>query len=118
MNIRTMPLTLSMKDTIEGIRYENGHITASHAFASLFMWQKEMGLSVYLEENLFAVKCRMQGENAWFFPCGGRTAVRDFICRCLDDEGLLFCYMRREDAEFLGTGIPGKVPNQGTGIRP
>ena len=61
MNIRTMPLTLSMKDTIEGIRYENGHITASHAFASLFMWQKEMGLSVYLEENLFAVKCRMQG---------------------------------------------------------
>ena len=87
MNIRTMPLTLSMKDTIEGIRYENGHITASHAFASLFMWQKEMGLSVYLEENLFAVKCRMQGENAWFFPCGGRTAVRDFICRCLDGEG-------------------------------
>ena len=46
MNIRTMPLTLSMKDTIEGIRYENGHITASHAFASLFMWQKEMGLSI------------------------------------------------------------------------
>ena len=108
MNIRTMPLTLSMKDTIDGIRHENGHITASHAFASLFMWQKEMGLSVYLEENLFAVKCRMQGENAWFFPCGGRTAVRDFICRCLDGEGLLFCYMRREDAEFLEQEFPGR----------
>lgn len=108
MSIRTMPITLSMKDTMERIRYENGYITASHAFASLFIWKKEMGLSVYLEEDLFAVKCRLRGENAWFFPCGGKAAVRDFICRCLGGEGLLFCYMRRKDAEFLEQEFPGR----------
>lgn len=108
MSIRTMPITLSMKEAMERIRYENGHITASHAFASLFIWKKEMGLSVYLEENLFAVKCRLRGKNAWFFPCGGRTAVKDFICRCLSGEGLLFCYMRQEDVEFLEQEFPGR----------
>ena len=30
------------------------------------------------------------------------------FCRCLDGEGLLFCYMRREDAEFLEQEFPGR----------
>ena len=107
MNIRTMPLTLSMKDTIEGIRYENGHITASHAFASLFMWQKEMGLSVYLEENLFAVKVSDAGRERMVFPLWRQNRGKD-LSACLDGEGLLFCYMRREDAEFLEQEFPGR----------
>lgn len=108
MNIQTTQITLSMKEHIERIRKENAHITASHAFASLYIWRKEMGLSIYLEEELFAVKSLWRGKNAWFFPCGSREAVKDFIGRSLGEEDLLFCYMRKEDIAFLNREFPGR----------
>lgn len=108
MSIQTTQITLSMRERIERIRYENGYITASHAFASLYIWKKEMGLSIYMEEGLFAVKCLWRGKNAWFFPCGSRETVRDFICRSLGEEELLFCYMRAQDIDFLNQVFPGR----------
>lgn len=96
-----------MKDTMERIRYENGHITASHAFASLFIWKKEMGLSVYLEEDLFAVKCRLRGETHGFSR-GRKRRYGTLSAGASAGRGLLFCYMRRKDAEFLEQEFPGR----------
>lgn len=108
MSIQTTQIALSMMDDIERIRIKNGYITAAHTFASLFIWRKEMGISVYLEEELFAAKCEWRGKNAWFFPCGSKKAVRDFVDRIICEEELLFCYMRKEDMDFLNQEFPRK----------
>lgn len=106
MSIQTQEITLSLKDTIEAIRLQCNHETASHAFASLYIWRKDMDLSMYLEDRLFAVRCGIRGKNTWFFPCGDEQAVRLFIERVMQEEDLTLCYMREEDAEFLFREFP------------
>lgn len=84
------------------------HTAASHAFASLYIWQEDMGLSIHLEDELFVVKCRWRGENAWFFPCGEERLVRHAVKELLVEKDLLLCYLREEDAVFLEREFPGR----------
>ena len=88
------------KEVIEGLRRQFNHYTSSHAFVSLYIWQQEYGLSLYLAEELFAIKCSAKGDNTWFFPCGSDSAKIKFINE-LDKKNLFFCYMREEDVDFL-----------------
>lgn len=100
---------LSMKLQVDGIRKEYGHRTASHAFASLYIWKKEMGLQIHMEEQAFAVKCRLRGKHAWFFPCGEAHTVRRLIKEVLSaDEEAVFYYMREQDRDFLEQNFPGQ----------
>lgn len=96
-------IELSQKDKIESLRKQYGHETASHAFASLFAWQKDMGLSLFLSEELFAVKSKWKGKNAWFFPCGSESAKRNFITEHINEPHFRLCYMRQEDVDFSET---------------
>lgn len=112
MELATRPLTLSMKTEIEGIRTEAGHKSASHAFASLYSWQREMGLSVFLEDDFFAVKCLLRGANTWFFPCGSEQAVCAFIASQLGKEQFCLCYLREEDRALLNQAFPGRFQIQ------
>ena len=70
---------IRIKYFIEQIRTEYGHTASSHAFVSLYLWQKCMNLSLLCEKDFFAVKCGGDSENMWFCPCGrpgrGRTAL-------------------------------------------
>ena len=77
--METQPITLKEKPAVEGLRVRYGHSLASHAFASLYLWREQMGLSLLLTPDMFTARCLWQGENAWFFPCGGERAVADFV---------------------------------------
>lgn len=104
--IETEPINMSMKEQVEEIRRKYNHNTASHAFASLYIWKKEMKLTIHLEDDMFAVKSEWKGHNAWFFPCGSEEAVCSFIDMVLKEEGLIFCYMREEDVSILNRHFP------------
>lgn len=97
-----------MKAHVDGIRRAAGHRASSHAFASLFLWQKDMGLSILLREDAFAVRCRWRGDNAWFFPCGREEAVSRLLEELLGTGPLTLCYMRQEDAALLNRRFPGR----------
>lgn len=51
------------KEIIEKIRSEHGHILSSHAFASLYLWQYAMGLSLTCGKEFFAVQCDGDASN-------------------------------------------------------
>ena len=103
-------ITLQHHDPIEQIRRRYGHEASSHAFLSLFLWQEEMGLELYLMSDMFAVKCKRRGENSWFFPCGREEAVIDFLRQQMaaSTDPLRLCYMRQEDVELLSRVFPDR----------
>lgn len=99
---------LEYKDYIEHIRTEYGHTLSSHAFVSLYLWQKDMNLSLLCEKDFFAVKCGDNSENMWFFPCGNPEKTYGFICENISDKSFSLCYLRDCDKEFLEDKFPGK----------
>lgn len=109
MNTETREISLRDRDKIEELRRTCCHVSASHAFASLYIWRVDMGLSICLGEDAFAVKYRLRGDNSWFFPCGKPEAVREFISAMLEhSEPLRLSYVRDEDADFLRREFPGR----------
>lgn len=94
-------ITFSHKERIEDIRHRNGHVLSSHAFPSLWLWRKQMGLRLYLEEELFSVKAEKYGKNTWFFPCGSEERKRAFIRSHQEEEEFALCYLGEEDVQFL-----------------
>lgn len=89
------------KERIEEIRCRNGHVLSSHAFPSLWLWRKQMGLRLYLEEELFSVKAEKYGKNTWFFPCGSEERKQTFIRNHQREEDFVLCYLGEEDRQFL-----------------
>ena len=108
MNIPTQPITLDCADSVERLRKKYKHLLSSHAFVSLYLWREQMALSLYLEEDLFAVRYGIGGENAWFFPCGSEAAVMQFIEKIKKEPQAKLCYMRKEDAQWLDANFLGK----------
>ena len=104
----TQRITLRHKQEIEALRHRAGHILSSHAFASLYLWREEMGLSLLLTPDMFTVRCRWKGKNAWFFPCGEEAAADAFIRRKLSEPDFSLCYLRRCDADRLERQFPGR----------
>lgn len=104
----TEEITLAHRGQIERLRAACGHTLSSHAFNSLFLWHSHMGLSLYLTAELFSVKYGKRGSNTWFFPCGEREAVRNFMERHLDETDFALCYLRPEDAKWLVSCFPNQ----------
>lgn len=104
----TEEITLAHRGRIERLRDACGHTLSSHAFNSLFLWQKHMELSLYLTADLFSVRYGKRGDNTWFFPCGERNAAQAFIERHLTEKDFSLCYLRPEDAKWLADCFPGK----------
>ena len=102
----TNEITLDMKDKMEIIRHKYGCERASHTFQAIYMWRKDMDLTIHLEEDLFAVKCDMRGNNAWFFPCGGDEKKKAFITEAMKTPKLSFCYVTEKDISFLEREFP------------
>lgn len=107
-SLPTVPVTLQRAEAVERIRLAHGHLTSAHAFPSLWLWREEMELSLFLEEDLFAVRCGRRGKNTWFFPCGERQAVRAFLERAGAAPEFALCYVRTEDCAFLEREFPGR----------
>ena len=106
MNADTTAITEEQKPQIEKIRECHRHETSSHAFASLYLWQKEMDLTIHLRDNFFAVKCGMYGDNAWFFPCGDEREIYEFIKSHMSNGTFSMCYLRESDMEWLQDNFP------------
>lgn len=108
MSIETRAITLQDGKTVDQLRQRYGHVSASHAFASLFIWQEEMKLSIYLEDRLFAVKCGCRGKNTWFFPCGEPARMCCFLreLKTATSDELRLCYMREEDVALVEEEFP------------
>ncbi len=99
--ITTSNIELSMLDTVDGIRKDYQHNSSSHAFASLFVWQENMKLTIRLEEDFFAVKYGLRGDNAWFFPCGNPDKIIAFIQELMATGTFTLFYTCKEDVAFL-----------------
>ena len=72
-------IDLTQRAQVEQLRLTYGHELSAHAFLSLYLWQKPLGLSLYVEEEMYSVKISKLGNNTWFFPCGSETAVLSFL---------------------------------------
>lgn len=106
--LKTDEITLEKKEQIDRIRRKNGHDSASHSFDSLFLWQRDMDLSLCLREHAFAVRCAQAGDNAWFFPCGSPDEIALFVQDILaEGHSAQFLYARDEDVELLEHRFPG-----------
>lgn len=104
----TQKITLEHRQAVEELRQKYGHELSSHAFASLYLWRDQMGLSLLLEPELFAVRCIWQGPGAWFFPCGDEAAREAFIKKGLAEPDFSLCYLRNCDAAWLEAKFPGR----------
>lgn len=98
-------IDLSDMSHIEKIRNKYKHCTSSHAFETIYIWREELGLEIYYDDELFAVKCNTKGSNVWFFPCGSPDSVCRFI-ENIDKDELQFCYMREKDVKFINENFP------------
>lgn len=105
MSIKTRNISLDDKHKINAIRKKYGNTTSSHSFQSLYIWKDDMKLEIYIEEDLFAVKCNLKNDNDWFFPCGSKERIKWFLDQFKDEQiGLL--YMRQEDVNLLNEMCP------------
>ena len=102
------PVQLEDRSAVEAILYVYLFQISAHAFTSLFLWQKVMGLSICLREDAFFVRFEQRGENAWFYPCGSEEEQVRFLRWGLKTPDFSLHYMRQEDVEFVQEHFPGK----------
>jgi len=102
------PIELHQRRSVDSIREKYGHSLSSHSFHSLYLWRDEMGLSLFIGDDFFVVKCLWKGANCYFFPCGGEETAARFIEAHIADPGFKLCYMRRRDADFLKLRYKGR----------
>lgn len=100
-------IRLCYKEDIDRIRTQYHHELSSHAFASLYLWRKQMKLTLYLEEDMFAVKSRWRGKNTWFFPCGNESSILDFLEKH-KKEDFAICYARKQDIQLIERHFPNE----------
>ena len=105
---RCHPIQLEDRAPVEAIRRKTGHSLSAHAFASLFLWQDNLQLSLCLGQEAFFVRMLSRGENAWFFPCGSEAETLPFLARMSLLPGFTLYYLRREDVAFLEARFPGR----------
>lgn len=108
MIIESRAIKLSMKKQVEQIRFDYGNETASHAFASLYIWQGVMDLSICMKEDFFAVKYGKKGSNAWFFPCGNIQKIHEFLSEAGGSGDLVLYYVQEQEVEYLKNEFPGR----------
>lgn len=107
MEIDTRKIELNDKEKIDAIRAKYGHETSSHAFQSLYIWKEDMQLEMYIEDDFFAVKCSLERDNEWFFPCGSKERIKWFLEQ-FGAEKICLRYMREEDVTLLNELCPGR----------
>ena len=80
--VDTQKIDFSHKEIIEKIRSEYGHTLSSHSFASLYLWQHAMGLSLICDKDFFAVQCGGENSKKWFFPETNKKRIALFPRKC------------------------------------
>lgn len=68
-------IELRDKERMEAIRRKYQPMLSDYTFSLLYCWQKELKLSLYIEEEFFVIR----GEDYYFFPIGEPNRVKEFI---------------------------------------
>lgn len=105
MNLR--PIDWSMRPQMDELYLRHGPRCSALHFSSLYLWQREMQLSVVLESDFFAVHAGWRGQDAWFFPCGTHDAVRCFLKKISECPTAQLCYVDEASAAFVCAVLPG-----------
>lgn len=95
------------RDAVENIRHRTDHRLSAHAFVSLYLWKEEFKLSICVQEEAFFVRCCARGENAYFFPCGDKESVLQFLGWLSKQPGAMLCYVREQDKALVEQYFPG-----------
>lgn len=101
-------IEMADRPQMDRLRQMDGHCLASHAFPSLFLWSRPLGLRLMLERDVFAVRAGKQEENTWFFPCGSEAGKKAFLAGQLAAPHLRLLYLRKEDVDWLNRRFPGQ----------
>lgn len=104
--IETKKIDFECKEIIENVRSKNGHILSSHAFTSLYLWQGVMNLSMFVDDDFFAVRCFAPKANSWFFPCGNEQKIYNFLNKQISDKNFSLHYLRDCDVSWLEEKFP------------
>lgn len=106
--IETEYIRLEDRDVVERIRKEAGSTLAANAFSSLYVWRKDMQLSMAENGEAFIVKYgAMDGEN-WFFPCGSDEGRKQYIDSLMKEGEFHLLYAEEKDCRFLEENYPGR----------
>lgn len=105
-----MPLKLGMRQAVESARLKAGRLSSSHAFASMFIWKEEMGLTIWLEPEGYMVRQGSRGKNHYFFPCGDDETKKKMLTSLSADAVLH--YADTQDMAFLEQWQPGCFQGQ------
>jgi len=108
ISMNTESITFQAREPIETLRQRYHHNAASHVFTSLYIWKQDLELAVHIEDEFYAVAYGLMGENTWYFPCGNRDAVREFLKRRMKEGKLTLYGVREEDKCFLEEVFPGR----------
>ncbi len=103
---QTRPAALRDRALIDALYTRFGHGDSAHAFASLLLWQGDMGLSLAADEAVYTVRSCWKGEGAWFFPVGSEEGKRDCVEALLKGGLRALYYLTEEDAAFLRQHFP------------
>lgn len=96
-----------MRDAVNRIRVRYGHtLSAWHAFHSLYLWQDQLGLSIYLTDDMYAVKFESLGRSCYMMPCGAPDRILEFLETLQQKGKFRLCFLRREDVLFLLEKFP------------
>lgn len=104
---QTRIIDFSIKDDISDLYMKYGHNDSAHSFSSLYIWAKDMKISVHVRKDLYAAKLFDQGMNTWFFPVGTTDEKKNFIEERLTEGDLTLRYVTTEDVSFLREQFPG-----------
>lgn len=94
-------IDLAARSQVEELRLAYGQELSAYAFLSLYLWQKPMGLSLYMDEDMYTARISKFGSNTWFFPCGSADAVLRFLREQQETVDFALCYLREKDVCFL-----------------
>ena len=106
--IETTDIDLGMQAQVEEIYRKFSARDAAHSFKSLFIWKKDMELSIYTGTDIYAVKST-QDERFWFFPVGSGDAKKAFVEKLIaSGEKIVFEYVTESDVSFLNKYFPDR----------
>ena len=107
LDIKTHPLKRNQEKTISAIYDAYGNCDSAHAFKTLYIWARDMSLSLFCTKEMYAARIG-ERDNTWIFPVGTDSAKCSFIEALLSKGNVIFRYMTESDTVFLQRYFPGK----------
>ena len=108
LDTKTTTINLGQEENISRIYHAYGYGDSAHSFRSIYIWAKDMSLSICFSDSFYAVKIGDDISSTWMFPVGSEEKKIEFISSLLAEGNLKFKYMTIEDVYFLQQHFSGR----------